>query len=278
MRRTAFSCGVVVLLAVFLSGCMGNQPVKSPTLEDEARTYSRRYSENFYMGRYRQAISDAARSLEIYRALDMERETAISLNNLGAVQDRLGMLDQAIVSYREAIALSRENDDPLTLAPALNNLAVTLAPTDQATAAALAGEARALASARGLNLAEARSLRTLATISLASGDFNGAEEFCRQALALSGGPGGESIRAACFATLGRLLARSGDHEAGLESVRSGLAIDRKRGDPFSIARDYQAMAEVQDAMHDMDGAEKSLEKAESILMFLGINRSSRTPP
>ncbi len=270
MKRAATISGAVAFLVIFLSGCLGNRPVKRPTLEDEARTYARRYDEDLSLGRYHQAIRDAMHSLAIYRALDMGRETGISLNKLGAVRDRLGMVDKALASYREAIALSREINDDGTLAAALNNLAGTLATTNPAQAATLANEAGDIASARGLTIVKARTLSVLATISFASGDLKKAGTLCRQALKLSAGGGGESVRAACMATLGRLLARSGDPDAGLESVKSGLAIDRERGDPFSIARDYQAMAEVQDAMHDMEGAEKSLEKAEHILRFLGL--------
>ena len=272
MKRAAVFSGIVAFLVIFLSGCMGNRPVKRPALEDEARTYARRYDEDFYLGRYHQAIRDAVRSLAVYRALDLDRQTAISLNNLGAVQDRLGKVDKAIGSYREAIALSRDLNDVSTLTAALNNLAGTIAATNPVQAAALANEARDIASDRGQTIVEARALSVLASIAFASDDLGGAATLCRQALELSAGAGGEGVRAACLARLGRLLARTGNPEAGLESVKSGLAIDRKRGDPFSIARDYQAMAEVLDALHDLEGAEKSLEKAEDILRFLGIDQ------
>jgi tetratricopeptide (TPR) repeat protein len=269
MTRTVYLI-ITAILLVSLAGCGGNKQVRQPTLEDEALRYSTRFQRDFSLGRYGLALNDAHQALEIYRSLDRDRDTAVSLNNLGVVQERLGMRDEAEAAYREALSLARSADDMRTVSSALNNLAGMLADRGTAEAVDLAEEARTIARDQGWTEAEGRAVHTLAVVSLEAGDVKRAEELGRQALKLTASSGGGGSEAACLVTLARISALSDDLDAALEQINQALAIDRDRGDPYAIAMDYRAKAFVQDLARDMEGAEESLEKSEKIMEFLGI--------
>ncbi len=271
MTRTWYLT-ITALLLVSMAGCGGNRQVRQPTLEDEALRYSTRFQKDFSLGRYGLALNDAQQAVEIYRSLDRDRETAISLNNLGVVQERLGMKDEAEAAYREALSLARFADDLRTVSSALNNLAGMFADSGAAEAVDLAKEAIGIARDKGWTEVEGRAVHTLAVVSLEAGDMRRAEELGRQALKLTAGKGGGGSEAACLATLARISALSDDFNAAMEQINQAIAIDRDRGDPYAIAMNYRTKAFIQDLTRDMEGAEESLEKAEGIMMFLGLEQ------
>ncbi|TNF50562.1 tetratricopeptide repeat protein [bacterium] len=267
-RALHLTITAVILIAV--SGCGSNKQVRQSTLEDEALRYSTRFQKDFSLGRYGLALNDAQQAVQIYRSLDRDRDTAISLNNLGVIQERLGRKEEAEAAYREALSLARSADDARTVVSALNNLAGMLADGGTAEAVDLANEAMTIARDKGWTEAEGRAVHTLAMISLGAGDMKRAEELGRQALKLTAGTGGGGSEAACLATLARISALSDDFDTAMEQINGAIAIDRDRGDPYAIAMDYRTKAFVQDLTRDMEGAEESLEKAEGIMEFLGL--------
>jgi tetratricopeptide (TPR) repeat protein len=253
-------------------GCGGNKQVRQPTLEDEALRYSTRFQNDFSLGRYGLALDDAQQAIDIYRSLDRDRDTAVSLNNLGVIQERLGMRDEAEAAYREALSLARSADDMRTVSSVLNNLAGMLADSGTVEVVDLAKEAMTIAQDNGWTEAEGRAVHTLAVVSLGAGDMKRAEELGRQALMLTASAGGGGSEAACLATLARISALSDDFNTAMEQINQAIAIDRDRGDPYAIAMDYRTRAFIQDLTRDMEGAEESLEKAETIMTFLGLEQ------
>jgi predicted ATPase/DNA-binding SARP family transcriptional activator len=74
------------------------------------------------LGDYERMRGSAEASLELFRALDDERGTALSLNHLGIALSNLGDIDGGIVCHEENAAISRRIGDGLRLSAALNNL------------------------------------------------------------------------------------------------------------------------------------------------------------
>ncbi len=74
------------------------------------------------LGDYERMQGFAEASLDLFRTLDDERGTALSLNHLGIALSNLGDIDGGIVCHEENAAISRRIGDGLRLASALNNL------------------------------------------------------------------------------------------------------------------------------------------------------------
>jgi tetratricopeptide (TPR) repeat protein len=228
------------------------------------------------LGRYTLALSDAEKALAVNRMLDRNDQVAISLNNLGTVQERLGDLKEAEASYEEAVALSRKTGEERVLAIALNNLAGMIIASDAAKAETLAGEAGRIGKKGSWPGIRARAAHNRARAALKRGAVDESRALCDEALALAANANERGTRAACLVTLGRIEASSGDNAAAVRLVEEALAIDRDLEDPYAIALDYTRLAEIQRMSGDEAGAEASLEKAGEIFKILGIGKEPDT--
>jgi predicted ATPase/DNA-binding SARP family transcriptional activator len=74
------------------------------------------------VGDYEQMRASAEASLELFRELADERQTALALNQLGIALSNLGDIDGGIVCHEENTEISRRLGDDIRLAAALNNL------------------------------------------------------------------------------------------------------------------------------------------------------------
>jgi tetratricopeptide (TPR) repeat protein len=134
-------------------------------------------------------MRDAAEaSLELFRALDDARRTALALNQLGIALSNLGDIDSGIVCHEENASISRRLDDGMRLSAALNNLGYCLLRRERY------GRARALFE-EGLAVTRAIGHRT-----------------------------GESVMLGNLGLAALLERRPGD---ALEPFRSALLIDRE---------------------------------------------------
>jgi predicted ATPase/DNA-binding SARP family transcriptional activator len=73
-------------------------------------------------GDYEQMRASAEASLDLFRELGDERETALALNQLGIALSNLGDIEGGIVCHEENTEISRRLGDGIRLAAALNNL------------------------------------------------------------------------------------------------------------------------------------------------------------
>jgi len=272
MKRTMCLAAAAVLL-IYAVGCTGSrqvQKIQSATLEDEALRYSSRFQRNFSLARYSLALDDILQAEAIFDALDMDRERAVSLNNAGVVLERLEKNSEAEAAYGKSLSLGRSAGDTRTVVAALNNLAGIMVGEDPEKAMEFAREAEKISLKNGWSAAQAKAVHTMAILAMNSRDSGKAEELANQALDLAVKGGSKGTESASLVTLSRITAGSGEFESAMELIQKAISIDRDREDPFSIARDYEAMSYVQEKRGDMDGARESREKAERIMEFLGL--------
>ena len=261
---------VCIVIIVISGGCGGNRPLKEPTLIDEATRYAGSFEKNMRLGRYQLALSDARRALLVNRILDRDDPVAVSLNNLGAVQERLQMTGEATASYNEAIEVSRKIGAGRTLAVSLNNMAGMLVEADPVKAEFLAHEAFEIGRDNAWKGIMARAVHVRARVALEKGDVVECAAYCEEALAYASDARDMGIRAACLITLSRAKALEGDQDAALRLAREALAIDRDQADPYAIAMDYSRLAEIQEMSGDINAAQLSRDKALEILDILGV--------
>ena len=266
--RATIPVGLIIM--ALIGGCAVSRPLGEPTLMDEANRYAAAFKRDMKLGRYSQALSDARRALEVNRILDREVQIAVSLNNLGTVQERL-RLSEAAASYREAVELSRKAGDVRVLAVSLNNFSGMVVEFDPEEAEIQALEAFEIGRTRSWTDVKARALHTRARAALTRGDVKEGRALCTEALAHASTLNGKGIRAACLVTLGRVEALAGNTTAAVNLVEKALVIDRDLADPYPIAMDYIRLAEIQDMAGDTESAGISRGKAEGILRILGIS-------
>lgn len=264
-----------LILTILSGGCGANRPLKKATLVDVGVRYTAAFERDMRLGRYQLALSDARKALETYRILDRDKRVALSVNNLGTVQERLGMVGEAAASYNEAIEISRKTDTARTLAISLNNLAGMIADDDPENARLLAGEAHEIGLKRSWEDVMARALHTRARAALGNGSLDEGRVWCDKALDLASKANQKSTVAASLVTMGRIESLTGNTAAAVKSVEKALAIDRQLADPYAIAMDYTRLAEIQNRAGDVKAAGISRGKADRILRLLGTEWKTR---
>ncbi len=270
MKRQKIFLMVLITLLFTSLGCGSNRPIPPPSLAREADSCLKRFQEEFSTARYHQARQSVQRAALIYSALDRDREISLSLNNLGAVQERLDDKAGAENSYREAIALARKTGSAGLLVTALNNLAGMLAAGQPGEARVLAEEALELSGREGREDARPRALYNLAECDFTSGNYDGVRDRCLRALDLAREGGAAGVESACLALLARVEFSRGRFGESLRFAKSALEIDRGRSDPFAIARDYELTALIREKNGDSEGARSDRSRAMGIYRFLDL--------
>lgn len=261
----------LLFLLTFVSGsCGSNRPVKVPSLRDEADRYTAAFSREMKMGRYAAALADAERALAVNTILDRDDRMAVSHNNLGAIQERMGMFREAEASFMKAVYLAKKSGNAPMLGVALNNLAGTTLHTDVSAAQDLASQARRLGDEGQWSGIQARAVHVLARAALKQGATDRSRKLCEKGLSLVGESGDRGARAAILITRGRAEAASGNYVKAIKFAAEGLAIDRVLEDPYAIAQDHARLAEIYQMSGDTTMAADSREKAEKILEILGL--------
>ena len=266
-QKTTF----LLFLLAFVSGsCGSNRPLKAPSLRDEADRYTAAFSSEMKMGRYKAALDDAERALAVNTILDRDDGLAVSYNNLGAIQERMGMLEEAEASYMKAVSLAKKSGNGPLLGVALNNLAGLTLHTDVSLAKDRASQARRLGEEGPWPGIQARAVHVLARVALEKGAIERSRVLCEEGLSLLGESDDRSARAAILITRGRAEAASGNYAEAIQFAEEALAIDRILEDPYAIAQDHARLAEIYQMSGHTTKEAESREKAQEIMEILGI--------
>ena len=262
---------VFLLLLAFVSGsCASNRPVKAPSLQDEVDRHKAAFYKEMKMGRYSVALSEAQRALAVNTILDRDDRLAVSHNNLGAVQERMGMRQEAEASFIKAAYFAKQTGNDSMLGVALNNLAGLTLHSDVSAAEDLANQARLAGDAGPWPGIQARAVHTLARAALEQGEIDRSRVLCEEALSILGEPGDRGARAAILVTMGRAQAAAGNYVEAINSAEEALAIDRALEDPYAIALDHARLAEIYEMSGDTTRAAASRERAGEIFKILGV--------
>ena len=181
------------------------------------------------IGKLEQAIEAYAESLVIYRAINMPRQEARALNNMGIVFAALGEYEEALAHYKSALKIDQALGERSGIALKLGNIGQCYADLgDVERAENYLSRAHLVAEQTGDGSATSDIAVSWGQVRLARGDFAGARSLLERGLQLSteNRERYQEVRAQQYLALAHL--RAGDPpEAALELARSSTEVARK---------------------------------------------------
>jgi non-specific serine/threonine protein kinase len=187
----------------------------------------------FHTGNMERAEEILSRSLFILRHYGNMRETALTLNYLGAVYQYTGRAREASVHYEEALRLAMSAGDTDGKARALNNLGIA---------------------------------------SAVQGDFGRAENHMRKFLEISGDTGNRVNYAKALGNLGLIHLQTNRYAEALEIFEEHLRLNRELGAPLGMANSYHHLASAHEMLGKHEEALRLAREALEIREDIGDRR------
>ncbi|MEO6457502.1 MAG: tetratricopeptide repeat protein [Chloroflexia bacterium] len=184
-------------------------------------------------------------ALSVWRLLDHERGTAITLTFLGRVAVREGNYTEARAFLEESAALFRQARDSWGLALSLDSLGeVALELGDRELATTLHGESLALHRERGHKWGIALELGSFGRVAMELGDYAAARAGLQEALYIQREIGDKWATARILHNLAEVALFEGDYEqAGVQYAES-LALFQHLGDRRGIAESLHMLGHI----------------------------------
>ncbi len=245
-----------------------------PVSHDRARALHVSGRLAYLQGDNTQALARFEESLALYRLLEDSDGVLSGLNDVGAVEFRLGAYGRAAVLYEEALALRRERGETRLVAQLLNNLATSaFAQGDFARGIALSEESLDLLRALDDRYSVAVVLTNLGQARLEMGDFLGAAAACEEGL-----PVARELQAsdaiARFLSLGGSIARQrGDYDQAGRRLGEALALYQDLGAKDELWRTLEELAFVALAVRQLERSVLLLAAATAYYELAGPLRS-----
>jgi len=235
------------------------------TLGDNAITAAlllRRAGAGAYQGRTGQAVDDARRAGQLYRALADQPGEAEALRELGFVHWRALQPLEALEPARQALQLHRRMGDITGEASALHNLSEIHRSLGQYRQASDGfDQAMQLHWASGNRSGEILSLFGWAHTQHQAGDDSGALRQYRAALALAEQSGELTMQARALHALAMHHALLGELEPGLALLLRAIEIDRAIGYAHALGHDLSDLAELHQARGERAQGRAALQEA-----------------
>lgn len=225
------------------------------------------------LGRYRDALSDCGRAVELGRASSDLEVLALALNNLGLAREGLGQLGQAAALFAEALAVNRRRGAPESQAINLSNLGnLASARGRYEEALDLLAQAEKLAAGHRQTpwAAEQAWVARLnqATVLEKVGAFRAALATCKALAAESPGAAAQQ-RAALAVMTGVVYRNLGDPVQAVRFFRDGIGEYRRLGDPAALSNAQLNLALALDL-----GLDKAAEAEAAYREALALARES----
>jgi tetratricopeptide (TPR) repeat protein len=190
------------------------------------------------------------RAMDYYkRALSWPNEglsgKAMSLNNMGVIEVKLGNYEKAAEDFREALKIRERVGDQWGIAMFLSNLGVVHSESgDYKTAMDYFQRSLKIRRKIGDRWGEAMSLNNIGMLNLDMGEYLKAIEYFREALKIRESIGDKGGKAASLNTTGMAYAELGEKEKALEMYERALEIEEELGDKGGIAESLSGMGKV----------------------------------
>jgi tetratricopeptide (TPR) repeat protein len=185
-------------------GCGGAAKSRLPDLRQEAVKLNDEGYQYYRESRWRLAQNKFAQALKLNRLIDHRPGIASNLNNLGALAQEQGNLEEARKYYQEALTIQREIGDPGGLCEALNNLGTVYAGLGRWTEAQdLYQEALGYARMLPPGPLLALTLTHQGDVARQQGEFQQALSLYQQALSIDEAQKNRAGRAVRWGRLGR---------------------------------------------------------------------------
>ncbi|MBV9880902.1 MAG: tetratricopeptide repeat protein [Gemmatirosa sp.] len=210
---------------------------------------------HFALGELDAARHAFERALELGQEDEDDLTVARATNNLGAIANVRGNREQALALYQLAIPAYQRLGNPLGLAQAFHNMAITFRDLGQ-LARADDCERRAIEFGRQAESAHVVALAQLgrADLSLRGGDAALAEAGARRAGQSFASLGDPINEADARRLVGAALLAQGRHDDAHAALDGALALARAHGSALHEAEALRALAELADARGDAGGA------------------------
>ncbi len=208
-------------------------------------------------------LHDTSAALRAYtRATELDPDDAGGWNKLGHLQDRIGDLDAAAMSYQKVLSLGAETESPELLSVAIGNLGTIYqkrGALDQAEG--LYRRALALYEAMGQGEGVAVQYSNLGAISRTRGDLNHAEALFRSALAMLEPAGSRDKIADLYDQLGQTYLGRGNLDQAEAHFRKSLALNEELDRPEGMAVNCGNLGIVYGSRNELEHAEEMFQRA-----------------
>ena len=206
-------------------------PVAQTSAKAEADRLYQQGNEQYNRGRYRAALQNYQRVLELRRALGERADLAATLHKLGATYYKLGEHSPALESYDRALEIRRELGDRQGVGSTLNSLGIVYQQLGQSDRALEFHKQALTIHRQGDDKAEvATTLNHIGLVYESQGRYHTALEFDRQALAIFQALGNRKGEAVLLEHIGAVSHRLGKYDRALEFYRTALEISWEIGD------------------------------------------------
>ncbi len=199
---------------------------------------------------------------------------AKALNSLGVLAGEQGDLDSAGWFLEDALAASREADDPWRVAAALNNLGnIALYREEGERARAYYEEGAALWRELGDSAGACVAVENLGSVALGQGEVDRAVELFEEAAALAEQSGRVRDLASTRRSLARALLLQGESDRATPLIEESLRLSQELGERHGVAECLDAMAGTGAVRGDGEKAAALFGAAEALRETIGASRA-----
>jgi tetratricopeptide (TPR) repeat protein len=198
------------------------------------------------------------------------RKAAVFLYHLGNLAYRRGDYDQALVWYRQSLAIVKALGDRAGIASSYHQLGMVAQDRgDYDQALEEYRKSLAIFEALGDRAGMASSYGQLGNVDCLRGDYDQALEWCRKSLAIREALGDRANMARSYHQLGIVAQYRGDYDQALEWYRKSLAIREALGDRAGMA---STISQIGILSMEQDDAEDGISwNLRSLIIRLEIN-------
>jgi tetratricopeptide (TPR) repeat protein len=226
-----------------------------------------------------EALHHAREAFDIARDRSLYRPSVQALMVLGSLHGRMGEHELAHNLMMQALSRARESNDEVLIRSALNNLVLTMTSAEEqrrrteGTPMPEGSRSMLMVHARRLQMSAAEEpgayrreamLCTAGAGLLAADRFDDARALFERCLALAAGEGLPGSELKTWGTMGQYHVRTGDLAAARKAFESGLALAAKVDVPVSVAGLHQELADVCEALGDVEAAQRHAAAAEQL--------------
>jgi DNA-binding SARP family transcriptional activator len=232
------------------------------------------------IGELRTLVGDYVGALVSYESAAAHAESSAVArieHKLGGVHQRRGEWDRAEARFAVALETAETGDEALR-ARILADLALTLNHSGRGgRAAAVAGEARALAEAAADLRAQAQAHNILGVLARGEGRFEAARAELERSLALADELDDDSARVAALNNLALVAREAGEPDRALELTEAALRLCAAQGDRHREAALENNLADLHHAAGRAEESMDHLKRAVAIFTEVGADEATRLP-
>lgn len=222
----------------------------------------------FRESRFRSAINNFEKAIEIYTVQKDSVELSRLLNISGVCFTQLKQYDKALETLRHALAIREKLGDTLTIASTLNNLASCFRSTNQLDAAfSLYQRSNFLSRKVGYKRGESFTLNNMGLILVEQKNFQGAIRYFNESLKVKVSVQDTSGMATTYSKLGLVYTQTDNYPSALSNFDQAAKYYEAQGNKFGMSETYSSIASLYLKSGENGKAHSYLKKVENLIDF-----------